>query len=201
MYKIAIDAGHGSKTAGKRTPKLPDGTVIREHIANVGVAQLVEYKLSKLGFETLRVGWNDAISEDDADIGLSARQKLIKKEKCDIVVSIHFNAHGNGNDFTSAEGVGLFIHSTNKGDSAELAKVILKYLAQGTKQKNRGVKAEAFAMVNCKTMGVKAAVLAELAFMTNLKEAQLMREYNFWEECATEIVKGVCEYTGVPYKK
>jgi N-acetylmuramoyl-L-alanine amidase len=49
-------------------------------------------------------------------------------------------------------------------------------------------------------MDVKAAILCELAFMTNEHEAvNLMANETFWKECAQEICKGVCEYTGIKY--
>ena len=66
--KIAIDAGHGSNTRGKRTASFPydipeygvkKGEQFREHIANVGVAILLEKELQRC-LETIRVGWNDA---------------------------------------------------------------------------------------------------------------------------------------------
>ena len=62
---INVDAGHGSNTAGKRTPPLPsaididkDGKVdikkgeqYREHYANVGVASLLVEELQRCGFD------------------------------------------------------------------------------------------------------------------------------------------------------
>jgi len=49
-------------------------------------------------------------------------------------------------------------------------------------------------------MDVKAAILVELAFMTNLREAtELMANEAYWKECAQEIARGVCEFTGIKY--
>ena len=210
--KINIDAGHGSNTAGKRTPPFPQdvkvndkiivkkGEQFREHIANVGVAFLLEQELKRCGFETFRTGWNDINAYDDPDTPLSDRQRAIAKADCDYSISIHFNAFGDGKTFNSANGVGIYIHDKFIGQSEKLAKSVLNKLVEGTKQTNRGITKKALAMCNCNNMDVKGAILVELAFMTNLHEAtSMMANEKFWKECAVEICRGICEYTGVKY--
>jgi len=210
--KINIDAGHGSDTAGKRTPPFPKETKIndkltikkgeqfREHIANVGVAFFLEQELKRCGFLTTRTGWNDANAFDDPDTPLADRQKAIAKAGCDYSISIHFNAYGDGKTFNSANGVGIYIHDKYINQSEKLAKTVLNKLAEGTKQTNRGITKQALAMCNCNSMDTKAAILVELAFMTNEKEATtMMANEAFWKECAQEIARGVCEYTGIKY--
>lgn len=210
--KICIDAGHGSNTAGKRTPPLPKdirindnlsikkGEQFREHIANVGVAYFLEQELKRCGIETFRTGWNDDNAFDDPDTPLSDRQRAIAKASCDYSVSIHFNAHGDGKTFTTGEGIGVYIHDKHQGQSQKLAEKVLKHLTGGTVQKNRGVTKQALAMCNCNETDVKGAILVELAFMTNLREAtELMANEGYWKECAAEICKGICEHTGIKY--
>lgn len=209
---INIDAGHGSQTAGKRTPPFPrdvkisdklvvkKGEQLREHIANAGVAILLEKELLRCGFETFRTGWNDSNALDDPDTPVSERQEAVSKAGCDYSISIHFNAYGDGKTFNTAEGVGVYIHDKYYGKSKKLAEIVLKKLAGGTKQKNRGITAENLAMCNCNKMKTKAAIIAELAFMTNEREAlTMMANESFWKECAVEIAQGMCEYVGVKY--
>lgn len=195
-YKIAIDAGHGSNTAGKRTP---DG--YREHWINVKCAAYFEAAMKRCGFDTLRVGWNDSNANDDSDTALSARQKLIKAAKCHISVSWHANAYGDGIHYNSGQGIETLIHSDSgkAGDSRKLADKVQAYLIQGTQQKNRGVKTQSLAMCNCSVMGTKASILIEAGFMTNEYEASLLKSDAFCLECAEEAARGVCEYLGVPY--
>ena len=210
--KVNIDAGHGSNTSGNRTPPFPydikineslivkKGDQFREHIASVGVAFLLEQELKRCGFSTMRTGWDDSNAFDDPDTPLADRQKAVKNANCDYSISIHFNAYGDGSTFNTAEGVGVYIHDKNAGQSKKLAETVLKHLIQGTKQKNRGITPQGLAIVNCTSMKVKGAIITELAFMTNLKEAtELMASEKFWKECAKEICKGVCEYTGIEY--
>ncbi len=212
--KINVDAGHGANTAGKRTPPFPvavdidkdgvndvkKGEQYREHYANVGVASLLVKELQRSGFEVMQTGFNDDKAADDPDTALAERQRAIAKANCDYSISVHFNAYGDGASFNSAQGVGVYIHDKYAGQSDKLAQTVLKHLAGGTKQTNRGVTKQSLAMCNCNAMDVKAAILCELAFMTNEKEATtMMANKDFWLECAQEIARGICEYTGIKY--
>ncbi len=198
MYKIAIDAGHGSNTAGKRTP---DG--YREHWINVKCADYFHKALKRCGFEAIKTGWNDTDSTDDTDVALSARQKLIKNAQCDISVSWHANAFGDGRTYNDSQGIETLIHNNPSyvKDSGALAVKVQNRLVKGTRQKNRGVKAQSLAMCNCTAMGTNASILIEIGFMTNEYEAKLMQTDAFCMECAEEAAQGVCEYLGTPYRK
>lgn len=195
---IASEAGHGSNTAGKRTP---DG--YREHWINVKCANYFNIAMTRCGFTVVKVAWNDTNSTDDADISLSARQAQIKAAGCKASFSWHANAYGTGTTFNSAQGIETLIHSyaARVGDSRNLANAVQKYLIQGTSQTNRKVKTGNLAMCNCEAMGTKASVLIEIGFMTNEYEANLMKTDAFCMECAEEAAQGACEYFGVPYVK
>ena len=191
---VAIDAGHGSGTAGKRTP---DG--YREHYANVKVAGFFAEALTRCGIGYIKVGWNDLNSLDDADTPLATRQKLIKNAGVKYSVSFHFNAYGDGKSYNSAQGIETLIHNTYPADSRTLANKVQAQLVKGTKQKDRGVKTKALSMCNCNTMKSQASILIECGFMTNEYEAKLMKSDAFCKECAEETAKGLCEYLGVKY--
>jgi N-acetylmuramoyl-L-alanine amidase len=212
--KVNIDAGHGSNTAGKRTPPMPvvididgdskedirKGEQFKEHTANVGVASFLVSELERCGFKTMQTGFDDNNAMDDLDTALSARQRAIAKGNCDYSISVHFNAFDDGTSFNSAEGVGIYIHNQYIEQSEKLAKIVLKHLIGGSKQINRGITKQSLAMCNCNNLDVKAAILVELAFMTNQREAtELMASKGFWKECSQEICKGICEYTGIKY--
>ena len=195
-YKIAIDAGHGSNSPGKRTP-----SGYREHWANVKVASYFAKAMDRCNVSYIKVGWDDDNSKDDPDTSLSARQKMIKNAKCDYSISWHFNAFGDGKSYNSAEGVGTFISDKDScvGDSKKMAECIQSQLIKGTKQKNRGVKRKALSMCNCSMMGTKASILIECAFMTNKRESELMQSDAFCLECAEEAARGLCQYLGISY--
>ena len=192
IVKVAVDAGHGSNTAGKRTP---DG--YREHWINVTCAAFCEQALKRSGVDVLRVAWDDNNAKDDEDVPLTTRQKVIKANKCDVSVSFHANAFGN--DWNDANGVETLISNKAPGDSKNLATIVQSYLVKGTPQKNRGVKTQALAMCNCTALGVDAAILCEIGFMTNKAEASLMKTDKFCKEQAEEVAQGICEYLGIKY--
>ena len=194
MTKVAIDAGHGSYTAGKRTP---DG--YREHYANVVVANYLYdiLKANPSNFDIIRTGWDDENYKDDEDTSLKKRQTTIKNNNCSISISIHFNASGDGKSYNNASGIETFYHTTSYSDSKKLAECVQNELIKGTSQKNRGVKQGALAMCNCSSMGTKASILCELGFMTNLTEATLMQDKEFCKECAREIAQGLANYLNI----
>lgn len=193
-YDVAWDAGHGSDTPGKRTP---DG--YREHWINVKVAYYGMLYLCKRGLAVYKVSWDDMNAKDDVDVSLSQRQNFVKKAKCRISVSTHANAYGNGKEYTTANGVETFIHEeeSKRRDSERLAEVVQQELVKGTQQKDRGVKTLNLAMCNCPAMGVEAAVLVEVGFMTNEHEAELMKTDIFCKEQGEDIAKGILAYLGI----
>ena len=194
-YRVAIDAGHGSNTTGKRHP---DG--YREHWSNVYISYYLHQILNANGIDTLKVSWDDDNAEDDTDVALATRQAQIKAWNADISISIHANAHGDGKSYTTGQGIETFYHSTASlrgTDSAKLASCIQTQLIKGTAQKNRGVKTANFAMCNCNAMRTKASVLIETAFMTNATESALLKSDAYWRETAKEIAQGVFDYFGI----
>lgn len=192
--KIAIDAGHGSNTAGKRTP---DG--YKEHWINTMCASYFDIACRRCGFETFKSGWDDNDGTDDVDVTILSRQKAIRAAGVDASVSWHANAYGSG--WNSAQGVETIMHVTEskRGDSEKMAKLVQAELVKGTEQKNRGVKTGNFGMCNATYMRCDAAVLIEIGFMTNQFEAGLMRKDAFCKEQAEDACRGLCKYYGAEY--
>ncbi|MDY2628243.1 MAG: N-acetylmuramoyl-L-alanine amidase [Lachnospiraceae bacterium] len=191
---IAIDAGHGSNTAGKRTP---DG--YREHWINVRCSYFFELAVKRCGFKTIRSGWDDTNAKDDPDLCITSRQNAIRAAGVDAAFSWHANAYGS--DWNSAQGVETIIHSvaSKQGDSEKLAKLVQAELIKGTEQKDRGVKTGNFGMCNATYMRCDAAILIEIGFMTSQLEAGLMKTDAFCKEQAEDACRGLCAYYGVKY--
>jgi N-acetylmuramoyl-L-alanine amidase len=204
QIKIAVDSGHGSETAGKRTCKLTKdigpykkGTQVREHWINTYICKRLADNLIGMGYSVIKSAWDNTIVTDDIDVCLSDRQRLIKNAKCDYSVSVHLNACGDGIKYNSGNGTEVLIHSDKSrvGDSFNMAKFVLLEMIKGTKQTSRGVKTQALAMCNCKNLGTKAAILCECAFMTNQHEVESMiTQEDYWQECADEIAEGINNY-------
>ena len=216
--RIAIDAGHGYNTPGKRSPAFKNkvtnkyaghivtvekGECFREHIANVGVAYYLAKELERCGVDIFKSGWTGLDGTKDlTDLSIVARQTAIRNAKCDYAISVHFNAYGDAETFNSSKGYETFYHSvaSKVGDGKAFATAIHSQLVS-KEQANRGIKnSSAFGMCNSVGMGVKAACLVELAFMTNQYEAEnFFANPYVWYQYAVQIAKGVCNYAGINY--
>ena len=185
---IAICDGHGLETPGKRTPFFP-GTkqFMHENEFNEVVAGYLKIDLERCAFRTLMV------APTDADTPLKTRVDLADKAKADFYISVHANAL-NG-IWGPQEGLGVY-HYPGSKRSQPAAIIIHRFLAKGTKQKDRGILTDNFYVLRETDM---PAVLVECAFMDNLKEAQLLLTDAYRRECADEICQGICEYFGVAY--
>lgn len=188
MKLIALDDGHGMETAGKRTPPLPDGTVMRENEFNRAVVAKLDTHLRRCGFRTLLV------APGDNDVPLKARTDAANAAKADLYVSVHANAIGAGG-WNNARGIETF-HYPGSINGEKAAKIIHRHLIGGTKLPDRGVKTANFHVLRETKM---PAVLVECGFMTNLDDARLLLSDAYRAECAEELARGICEYFGVPY--
>ena len=92
MAKIAIDAGHGLYTEGKRCLKSLDPNETREWQLNERVARYVTSYLQKSGHQVRRL---DDIT-GKSDVSLKTRTNTANNWKADFCVSIHHNAGING---------------------------------------------------------------------------------------------------------
>lgn len=193
MKYVALDDGHGMETAGKRTPAIPElnGRVIRENEFNREVVKYLDIELKRHGFKTLLT------APTDSDTPLATRVNAANKAKVDLFISIHYNAL-NGK-WGTQNGFSAHVQPGDKNrESGKFANITLKHLAQGTIQKNRGLVEQNLYVTRETKM---PAVLFELGFMDNQREALLMINVSFQKECAMEIAKGVCEYYGVKYEE
>lgn len=88
---IAIDAGHGLKTAGKRCDITIDPKQTREWVLNDRIADRLEVLLKNYNCTTMRV--DDTTG--DKDVALQTRTDLANAKKADVYISIHHNAGVN----------------------------------------------------------------------------------------------------------
>jgi N-acetylmuramoyl-L-alanine amidase len=176
--KIAIDAGHGAETAGKRSP---DATGLqREFHFNLPVALEVGQVLKESGVDVIYT------HDENEDISLKKRTDIINAWDADAVISIHANAYGTG--WNGVQGIETFIHDKPNG-SGELAHAIQSELIKATGRRDRGVKQANFHML--RESRAKVNVLVECGFMTNKEEAALLLSPAYRNTCAGAIVAGI----------
>ena len=92
-FKIALSAGHGLYTSGKRCLKSLDPNQTREWTLNNRICDKIEYKLTAYtGYSLIRL--DDTTG--NADVALATRTNKANSFGANFYLSIHANAGVNG---------------------------------------------------------------------------------------------------------
>ncbi len=186
---VVIDPGHG----------LPDpgavGNGLQEHERVLVLAQLVGKVLTRHGVTVFftRNGERSLSSakelKQNKNEDLAARRRFSDSRATDFFLSLHMNAGD-----PSANGYETLCYSEN-GQIRALHTAVMNYLrAHGIK--DRGIKVRQDLAV----LKVKAkAALLECLFITNAREAALMKDAAFLNGLAEAIGQGVLAAIGVAY--
>ena len=211
-YKVSIDAGHGLRTEGKRTPKLKKdlviggkvvkrkGEIIHEFEFNIKVAKALKKALERCGIEVKIV--NDETGK--VDTPLKTRASRANAYGSDLHVSCHYNAVGNCAAFQS-KAKGLLVLKTKGGQakSTALANAIHNELKDNYSH-DYGVGVDTqwsgFTLAILRQTHMPA-VLIEYGFMDYEEEAMKMLDPKWYTKLAEDTCKGICKYLGVTYKK
>ena len=211
---VAIDAGHGMKTQGKRTPILKKdlvingkvvkrkGEIIHEHEWNRAVAEYIAAGLARNGINYMYTA--DMIG--NRDIALSTRARKANIKRADILVSCHYNAIGSCINFQNRIKGLLVLRTRNcSQESIKLGNLIHKHLRADCDYEYsyglmRDVDMCGFTLAILRQTNMPS-VLVEYGFMDYEKEAVKMLDPVWQKQCAEATVKGICEYFGMKYKK
>ncbi|MDK2887794.1 MAG: N-acetylmuramoyl-L-alanine amidase [Thermoanaerobacter sp.] len=179
---IAIDPGHGGPDPGAL------GNGLREKDITLRIARRVASLLSEQGARPLLT------RDGDYEVGLYERADMANRAGAEIFVSIHINANVN----PSVQGTATYILSPAGGgdpgrreESRKLAGYIQAQLVKRLGLENDGVLEANFAVLRTSTM---PAVLVEVAYISNPREAALLTQDWFIEEAAQGIVQGIADY-------
>ena len=195
MFKIALDAGHGLKTAGKRCLKKIDKNETREWTLNSRICDKIEEKLKVYdGYSLLRV--DDTTGK--TDIALSKRCKAANNFKADLYLSIHHNAGIKG-----GSGGGIVVYTWERPDAElkEWQKLVYNNLIDETGLKgNRATplaKSNFYVLVNTNMQ----AILVENGFMDSTKDTPIILTDDFADQAATAYVKTLVKIGGLKKKQ
>lgn len=210
---VAIDAGHGMRTAGKRTPALKKdvivngkivkrkGEIIHEHEFNRAVAKYIAVGLKRNGINYMYT----ADMTGTSDVALTTRASKANKAHADILVSCHYNAVGSCADFqTKTKGLLVLRTKNCSQNSINLGKKIHDRLNADCDYEysfglRKDVDVSGFALAILRQTKMPA-VLIEYGFMDYEKEAMKMLNPVWQKLCAEATVKGICDYFGIKYK-
>lgn len=179
--KVALDAGHGLYTAGKRCMKGLDADQTREWVLNDRVADYVTAQLSRYPVDILRV--------DDPtgtiDISLKNRVKQANNWGADVYISIHHNAGKYGK---AGGGICVFYYS-NKDVRLAQANTLYDMLITHTQlvgdRANPVAKKGYYVLANTKM----PAFLCELGFMDSSTDVPIILSDAHARKCADALVQ------------
>lgn len=182
---IAVDAGHGLHTAGKRTP---DGE--REWSFNNRVVIALINELHRLGLRTIRL--DDPSGQ--RDVPLAERTRKANNAKADVLVSVHHNAFkGTWGGHTGTE---VYSYPNSK-KGAELAKKLQPELAKAYGLKDRGAKTANFHMLRESNV---PTILTEGGYMDSTIDIVKMRDNEVLKQAGITIARNVSEWLRVENK-
>ncbi len=183
MIKIAINAGHGRYTAGKRCMKSIDQSETREWVLNARIVEKVIEKLKAYtGYELLRI--DDPTGK--TDIALKTRTDKANKWGADFYLAVHHNAGING-----GSGGGIVCYTYTKVDQTtkDWQKAIYDSLIKHTGLKgNRSQPLASADLHECRETSMPA-VLIENGFMDSTTDTPIILTEDFAEKSADAVVE------------
>lgn len=179
---VALDAGHGMKTAGKRCLKSLDPNQTREWYLNDRIMDKVENMLQAYDCTVLRV--DDTTGAKD--ISLSARVKAANTAKADIYISMHHNAGLSGR---SGGGTVVFYSSSKAERGVQAQKLYEAIVSRTGLRGNRSSKVvkKGFYVIKHTTM---PAFLVENGFMDSPMDVPFILS----EQHANKTAEGVVAF-------
>ncbi len=183
MFKLALNAGHGKNTIGKRCLKKLDKNQTREWTLNSRICEKIEMKLSAYdGYDIIRL--DDPTGKKD--VALKTRTDNANKYGADFYLSIHHNAGVNGG---TGGGLETYVYTKasteTKAWQEELYRVLIKHTglkgnrADGTRAKN---------LHECRESNMPC-VLVECGFMDSKTDVPIILTYKFAEQVADACVE------------
>lgn len=188
MFKLALNAGHGYKTAGKRCLKSIDPNETREYVLNKRICDKIESLFSGYKeIEILRI-------DDGSELTITKRTTKANNFKVDLYLSIHHNAGING-----GKGGGIEVYTylkvsekTKDWQEAFYKKIIEKTALKG----NRAQPLRQANLGECRQTKMPA-VLIECGYMDSVVDTPIILTEDFAEKAATACFETIVEKLGI----
>jgi N-acetylmuramoyl-L-alanine amidase len=194
-FKLALSAGHGLYTAGKRCLKSIDKNETREWWLNDRICDRIEVLLAAYeGIEVLRV--DDTTGK--TDVALAIRSNAANKWKADFYLAVHANAGING-----GSGGGIQAYAYNGSvpqETLNWQKALYNELIKLTGLKgNRSNGCPRANFHECREPYMHA-VLLELGFMDSTTDVPIILSQDFAYKCAQACVNVIVAKAGLKKK-
>lgn len=187
---IILDPAHGSDVAGKSSP---DGTH-KEYIWSRNICNSLAKQLEDLDFRV------EFTNTSELEIGLSKRKQIannikIEPNQSKLLLALHNNAAGMGNNWCNASGYEVF---TSWGNTNTKSRVFGKILVDNLKSsfptyKYRGLKESNFTVL----MGDYYALYIEWLFQDNKENVRLLKNDLVNDRLVVTLVKAIVEMDNI----
>lgn len=183
MFKIALNAGHGINTAGKRCLKSLDPNETREWTLNSRICNKIEEKLRMYsGYEVLRL---DDI-KGEIDIPLNTRTNKANGWGADFYLSVHHNAGIGGG---IGGGIETYTYIKASAKSYEWQDALYESLIKHTALKGNRADGKRKADLHEVRVSNMPAVLIECGFMDSTIDVPIILTEKFADEVANACVE------------
>lgn len=195
MFKLALNAGHGMNTPGKRCPKKLDKNQTREWQLNSRICEKIEEGLSAYtGISILRLDDRSGAK----DISLKKRTDAANSFDASFYLSVHHNAGVNGG---TGGGIETYIYTKASTKSAEWQDELYKALIKKTGLKgNRSDGMRKANLHECRESDMPC-VLLECGFMDSKTDVPIILSEKFAEEVAAACVEVITDKAGLKKKE
>ena len=201
-FTYIIDPGQGGminkvyQTAGKRSPKFDDGSVLYEGVNNRDIARRLIIAMEAEDIKCIDI----VASEQDVSlpIRVDRANKLSKTKPC-VYLSIHSDAAGDGKTWHPASGISAYT-SIGQTKSDEFAQLIIDELQENfgnevkwrtdNTDKDEDKEENFYVLKNT----VCPSVLLELGFHTNKEEATKMLTAEWKNKVVVSIIYAIKKF-------
>lgn len=188
MFKLALNAGHGLSTPGKRCLKSIDPNETREYALNKRICDLIEK-----AFEN-----EDEISilriDDGSELSVAQRAAKANSFGADLYLSVHHNAGINGG---SGGGIEVYVYTYASATAKDWQSAFYDALIRYTDLKgNRAQPLRKANLGECRLTSMPA-VLCECGFMDSTADTPIILTDTYAAKVAEACVNVICTKAGI----
>lgn len=175
--RIAVDAGHGGSEFGA-IGCCGD----KEKDINLAISKELQKELEKRGAKVIMT------RENDSDLSIKDRVKIVKENNAALSVSIHANALPDGADPIKNRGTSVYYYHNQ---AKPLAECVLNSMTTQLGTQNDKVRQASLALVR---PTFSLSILIEVAYIINPDDYALLLDKDFQAKCAKSIADGIEKY-------
>ena len=188
QYFIAIDPGHGGRFPGATVthPARPNQKVMEKDL-NLQIGLKLGRLLQQDGHRVVYTRETDTNLSDDLNADLRERAEIANTAGTEIFISIHCNSSDN----PAVSGIEVYHYPGSVNGRALATRIHDQLMVSFPDHKDRGVKAENFAVLRLTTM---PACLIETEFMTNPDSLRFLLDPGNQQKIAQAMRDGIYAY-------